>query len=236
MFTHATRTQATPDALATADEAEITNIELQLSADDLQSWEDTAQVANAAGHNYVVKFPATLELSDDLVQNCVKLCAALNCATLIIHEPMHRAFGARLTELAPGLALAVENNRFDKPRFQQWAQDTEALTLDVEHFWKFTLGDVTDETLLTELRDFLTEFGAKVRQVHLCGYSPDQPVHRPMYCNRDMAFAVLTLLDEHGFTGSVVSEVAPEYQNRRDLLMDAQLFASWKAQTTPAVA
>lgn len=232
MFKHATRTNANQESFASADEAEITNIELQLTANDLLSWEDTAKIAEKGNFNFVVKFPTTLELTDEQVANCAVLCAALNSPVLVIHEPMFRKYGKQLAEAAPALKLAVENNRHVPGRLVEWAKN-DHLTLDVEHFWKFTLGDVEETTFLTELATFLREHGSKVCQVHLTGYQPGQPVHRPMYCNREVASSVLTLLAEANYEGFIVSEVSPEYFNRRDLVMDAQLIQAWQQQSSP---
>lgn len=233
MFKHAVRTPANREAFATVNETEITNVELQVGAADLLDWESTAAVATSGNFNYVVKFPTTLDLSDEAVESCVKLCASLNCDTLVIHQPMFDKFGGKLAELAPELNIAVENSRLTKAALQNWANTSDKLTLDVEHFWKFTLEDASHETLISELANFLQQYGSKVQHVHLTGYQPDQPVHRPMYCNRETSFAVLGLLAEAGFGGLVVSEVSPEYHNRRDLVMDAQLFASWAEQASP---
>lgn len=236
MFKHAARTTATSESIAAADEAEITNIELQLSSSDLLDWEATARIADTSRYQYTVKFPTSLELSAEALQNCVKLCAVLNAETVVMHEPMHRRYGRQLAELAPNLTIAVENNRQSRDQLQAWAQAHDALTLDVEHFWKFTLGDAPLETLTSELTTFLNEFGHKVEHIHLTGYQPALPVHRPMYCNRDMVFAVLSLLADVDFDGCVVSEVSPEYFNRRDLVMDSLLIDSWKEQNAPVVA
>ncbi|MBT6156896.1 MAG: hypothetical protein HOL01_16320 [Planctomycetaceae bacterium] len=230
MSKHAARTSASPVEFAAAEEAEISNLELQVSIDDLLNWEETARVAKTAGFNYTVKFPTSLEVPELALENCVKLCAVLSCDTLVIHEPMVRKFGSRIAELAPGLMLAVENNRFNKVRFEEWAGSNDKLTLDVEHFWKFTLNDAPLEVMLDELGLFLQKYGEKLQQVHLSGYQPGHPVHRPMYCNRDMVFSVLSLLAESGFDGFLVSEVSAEYLNRRDLVMDTRLIGSWQEQ------
>lgn len=235
MFKHATRTQASQSAFAPADEAEITNIELQLSEDDLLAWEETAKIAEKGNFNYIVKFPTTLDLSDEALQNCVKLCAVLNTDVLVIHEPMSKKFGQRLVELAPTLKLAVENNRFTAKRLTEWAETNDALALDVEHFWKFTLEDGDQTKTIELLTQFIRTYAAKIAVVHASGYQPGQQVHRPMYCNRDLTFAALSALADKNFAGFVVSEVADEYMNRRDLVMDRELVASWLEQAAVAV-
>ena len=70
----------------------------------------------------------------------------------------------------------------------------------------------------------------KLRHVHLPGYLPGFPEHRPMYCARDMVFGVLALLAEFRFEGLIVSEVNAEYQNPNDLRMDVLLFETWRDQ------
>ncbi len=232
MFKHATRTKANQESFAKADEAEITNIELQLTADDLLNWEATAKIAEKGNFNFIAKFPTTLELTDEQIANCVKLCATLNSSVLVIHEPMFRKYSSQLKGLNPNLKLAVENNRHVSTRFTEWTS-YENLTLDVEHFWKFTLQDAEDAVFLTELATFLREHGKKVRQVHITGYQPGQPVHRPMYCNREVVNTVLSLLAEANYEGFIVSELAPEYFNRRDMVMDAELIDAWQQQSSP---
>jgi hypothetical protein len=98
----------------------------------------------------------------------------------------------------------------------------------VEHVWKFSLRDAPLEDLLATVRDLFRRFGTKIKHVHLPGYLPGFAEHRPVYCSRDMVFAVWSLLVEVGFEGFVVSEVAPEYQNANDLRMDVLLFAAWQ--------
>ena len=104
----------------------------------------------------------------------------------------------------------------------------ERLTLDVEHYWAFTLRDAPLPRLFDGLGGFLAEHAGKLHHVHLPGYLPGQPEHRPMYCSRDMVLGVLTLLESAGFTGLIVSEVNPEYQNVCDLQMDILLFQRWR--------
>src|SRR6185437_8983938 len=108
------------------------------------------------------------------------------------------------------LPLAVENHRLTPDAFLDWAQRNPGLTLDVEHLWMYTLRDAPLSNLLAEVRSFLSRFAHKLRHVHLPGYLPGQPEHRPMYCSRDMVLAVFSLLEEVHFTGLIVSEVNPE--------------------------
>ena len=107
------------------------------------------------------------------------------------------------------------------------------LALDVEHVWKFTLGDAPLDALLAQVRVVLDRFRDKLRHVHLPGYWPGFREHRPMYCSRDMIFPVLSLLDDIRFEGLVVSEANPEYQNACELRMDVLLFDAWRGQPKP---
>ncbi|MBT4866582.1 MAG: hypothetical protein HON53_15880, partial [Planctomycetaceae bacterium] len=69
MSKHAARTSASPVEFAAAEEAEISNLELQVSIDDLLNWEETARVAKTAGFNYTVKFPTSLEVPELALEN-----------------------------------------------------------------------------------------------------------------------------------------------------------------------
>src|SRR5436189_5678 len=79
------------------------------------------------------------------------------------------------------------------------ADDNPGLALDVEHLWKYTLRDAPLPRLLDEVRRLLDLAGDRLRHVHLPGYLPGQPEHRPLYRAPDMAFPVLSLLREAGF-------------------------------------
>lgn len=228
MLIHSTRFVPTSDALKTAVDAGFRAAELQLSVQLLLDWESVAKLAQEFDVNYSLQFPNRLDVPDQAVENCAKLYRALDCRTLVIHEPMFERHVGRLLELDPSICLAVENSRFRPNRFDSWAENNEFLTLDVEHFWRFTLQDAPTGALMAQLERFLKTYGRKLRHVHLPGYSAGGDVHRPMYCSRDMVFAVLTLLAESNFSGSVVSEVSEQYQNRRDMMMDALLFESWQ--------
>ena len=135
---------------------------------------------------------------------------------------IHQVFDGLADQVVAGvLAQATAADDFA-------AERNPGLTLDVEHLWKFTLGDASLEILLDSLRVFLTHYGHKLRHVHLPGYWPGFPEHRPMYCARDMIFPVFSLLAEAGYEGFVVSEVELEYQNVHELRMDVLLHEAWR--------
>src|SRR4029079_3124628 len=113
-------------------------------------------------------------------------------------------FAEHLHRLDPSLRLGVENHKLTPSALAHWAQRHDGLTLDVEHVWKFTFPGAPLETLLGELRTFLARHGHKLRHVHLPGFLPGWPEHRPMYCARDLVFPVLTLLNDIGFEGLTV--------------------------------
>jgi hypothetical protein len=148
---------------------------------------------------------------------------------MVIHQPHFDRHADALLALAPEMRLAVENHKLDPDGFRQWAEGNPGLTLDVEHLWAFTLRDAPLGVLLGRVKDFLEEFSGKLLHVHLPGYLPGHPEHRPMYCSRDMVLGVLSLLEEAHFEGLIVSEVNPEYQNLHELKMDVLLFERWRA-------
>ena len=152
----------------------------------------------------------------------------LGCKALIIHQPMFDRFQQTLLSLDPTLGLAIENHKLTPEGFRDWAERSPGLTLDVEHTWKFTLKDAPLSTLLEFLKDFLDRYASKLLHVHLPGYWPGLAEHRPLYCSRDMVFAVLTLLQKVDYKGLIVSEVNPPFQNPFDLRMDVLLFDSWR--------
>jgi hypothetical protein len=118
--------------------------------------------------------------------------------------------------------------------FTAWAERNPGLALDVEHLWMLTLPGVPLSRLLEEVRGFLARFGEKLRHVHMPGYWPGLPEHRPMYCAHELVFGVLSLLADVNFEGLVVSEVSPAYQNPTELRMDTLLFDVWREQHDPS--
>ena len=122
----------------------------------------------------------------------------------------------------------MENHRLSREGFREWGERNAGLTLDVEHLWMFTLKDAPLDELLEATRDCLARFGDKVRHVHLPGYWPGFAEHRPMYCSRELVFPVLSLLEEFGFGGLVVSEANEAYQNANDLAIDVLFVETWR--------
>jgi hypothetical protein len=100
--------------------------------------------------------------------------------------------------------------------------------LDVEHLWKYTLRDAPLGDVLARIGEFFTQFGGKLRHIHMPGYLPYGQEHRPMYCSRDLVLRMFSLLAERGFEGFVVSESDPEFQTVHELRMDVLLFEAWR--------
>ena len=178
--------------------------------------------------SYALHFPNKLNLDPSALQQTVALYRQLGCQSLVIHQPMYDKFQEPLLALDAGLRFAVENHRLEPMKFDAWADQNPGLTLDVEHLWKFTLCDASLAELLASLRDFLARFGPKLRHVHLPGYWPGCQEHRPMYCAREMIFAVLSILAAARYEGFIVSEVDNEYQNVHELSMDVLLYEAWR--------
>jgi sugar phosphate isomerase/epimerase len=221
-------------AFETAHRAGFRCAELWLDAGFLDDWENVAALARHYPFEYVLHFPNRLDLPAEAPEQAVRLYRALGCRCLVIHPPLLDRYGEALRRLDPGLACAVENLGLTPNGFARWAEENNHLTLDVEHLWLMTLGDVPRGRLLEEVRTFLRRYGEKLRHVHLPGYVQGFPTHRPMYCSRDLVFGIFDLLAEHRFEGLVVSEALTEYQNAQELRMDVLLFDRWRERRTQA--
>jgi hypothetical protein len=236
MLKLATKFAPQPAAFETAYRAGFRFAELWLGPAVLADWQTVVRQASDYPFGYALHFPNRLDLSPQALEQTVALYRALNSRCLVIHQPMADKYQQPLLRLEPGLRLAVENHKLSPEGFLDWASRNDGLALDVEHLWRFTLGNGPLAGVLDQMRTFLDRFGPKVRHVHLPGYWPGLDEHRPMYCAREMIFPVLSLLDTAGFEGLVVSEVNPQYQNRCELRMDVLLFEAWRESTGPLAA
>jgi hypothetical protein len=230
-------TKFLPDAaaFALAEQAGFRCAEIWLDAALLADWEAIVRWARIYPFEYVLHFPNRLNLDPAALQHTVALYRALGCHSMVIHQPMFDCYGAALREHEPTLVLAIENHKLTLDAFDRWADASLALTLDVEHLWKYTLQDAALPVLLEHVERFLTRFGPKLRHVHLPGYWAGFAEHRPMYCAREMIFPILGLLADAAFQGLIVSEANPEYQNTHELRMDVLLFAAWSAGRETAI-
>lgn|GEM_PF-794041 len=218
------------NALKNATQAGFRHVELWLNDTLLADWEGVAHVVRQFPVSCALHFPNQLELAHATLRQAVALYRELSCSCLVIHQPMYDRYHETLLHLAPELCLAVENHKLSQQGLADWAYCSPALTLDVEHLWKFTLRDAPPEKLIDEVEKLLGRYARKLRHIHLPGYWPGLPEHRPMYCAREMILPVLSVLARARFDGFVVSEVDVNYQNRNDLRMDVMLFEAWRDQ------
>jgi sugar phosphate isomerase/epimerase len=233
MLKLATKFAPRPDALEAAYQAGFRYAELWLDAALLADGPAVARQARAYPFGYALHAPNRPDLDPPALASLAALYRDLGCGCLVLHQPVYDPHHEALLRLEPGLRLAVENHKLSPGGFAAWADRNPGMALDVEHLWKFTLGDGPLRDLLAGLCRFLGRFGGKLRHVHLPGYWPGFAEHRPLYCAREMVFPVLSLLGEAGFEGLVVSEADPEYQNEQELRMDVLLFDAWRQRPGP---
>jgi len=217
-------------ALEAAHCAGFRNAELWTDAALLAEWRSVAPLAREYPFEFVIHFPNRTDLTAEALRDCARLYRELDCRCLVIHQPMFDKFHETLKSLEPQIEFGVENHSLTVEQFDEWARSNPGLTLDVEHLWMLTLPGAPLSLLLRSVRDFLQKYGSKLRHVHLPGYVPGFDEHRPMYCSREMVFAVLSLLAEAKFEGLIVSETSPEFQNAKELQMDVLLFDAWRSQ------
>lgn len=232
MLKLATKFVPNTTAFENAHRAGFRNAEIWLDAAVLAGWPTLAAIARAYPMEYVLHFPTKGEQTPETLEHAVELYRALGCRCMVIHQQHIDRQGEALLRLEPKLRLAVENHRLTPEQFESWAERNPGLNLDVEHLWMFTHRSVPLQTLLEEAKKFLERYHKKLRHIHLPGYVPGADEHRPMYCNRDLIFGMLTLLQEFHFDGLIVGETNPEYQNANELRMDVLLFDSWREQRT----
>ena len=228
MLNLATKFAPVRAAMDVAHRAGLRCAEVWLDAEVLAGWQELAPLARYFPFTYTLHFPNRLNLGPETLEHTARLAEAIDARCLVIHQPMADQCGAALRRLCPGVALAVENQKYSPQEFAAWAERNAALTLDVEHFWKYTLRDAPLAELLEQVGGFLRRYGDKLRQVHLPGYLPGCKEHRPFYVAREMVFPVLNLLADFRFQGLIVNEADPEYQTPNDLLMAVLFFESWR--------
>jgi sugar phosphate isomerase/epimerase len=222
--------------LENAYQAGFRHAEIWLNDALLADWDGVARLAGDYPFEYALHFPNAPAPTAVTLAGAVALYRRLGCRCMVIHQPLFDRCAADLLRLEPGLRLAVENHKLSPQGFGEWADRNPGLALDVEHLWKFTLADAPLESLRRHVRSVLSSYRDKLRHVHLPGYWPGFMEHRPLYCARDMAFPILSLLAEHDYDGLVVSEANAEYQTAQELRMDVLLFEAWRInrQALPA--
>ena len=215
-------------AFETAWRAGFRYAEFWLDGALLDDWENVAQTALDFPLDYALHFPNRSNLTDEQLGHCVQLYEALQCQAMVIHTPMFERYGEGLLQLKPDIVLAVENHKLTPDDLKSWGKSNQYLTLDVEHVWKFTLKDGPFEEQLDTVGRIIERHADKLRHVHMPGYVPGFDEHRPMYCSRELVFAVFEMLQKIDYRGLIVSEVNAEYQTEPDLRMDRLLFDRWR--------
>ena len=146
----------------------------------------------------------------------------------VIHPPILRRYGEKMTAIHPEIILAEETMRVPVDEFHSWVRAHDHVTLDIEHIWKFTLHDAPMNQLFDLVRSVFEQSADKVRHVHMPGYLPGQGEHRPMYTSREFCLGIFDILADHNFDGLVVSETDVPFQNPFDMKMDMLLFQRWQ--------
>lgn len=217
------------DEFRLAYEAGYRAAEFWLNDELIDDWKSIVALASDFPMTYALHFPNRGNLASNHLRNVVHLYNALDAPVLVIHQPMYEQYGKHLLALDSELKLGLENHVLSDPsQLSEWATRSKWLTLDVEHLWMYTIENGSLKRLLKTLHGFLRTFGHKIAHVHLPGYLPGFPLHRPQYCSRKMVMQVLTVLADHGFGGLVVSETGRKYHNPEELQMDVLLHRRWR--------
>jgi hypothetical protein len=224
----ATKFKPAPKAFETALRAGFRRAEIWTDEAVLRDHHALVRLAKQYPFDYAVHFPNRLDQPPEVVAAAAELYRQLDATALVMHQPHQDRYAQALTAACPGIRLAVENHHLTREQFEAWATSNPGLTFDVEHFWWMTLPGEPLPRVLEEVRSFVARFAHKLYHVHLPGYWPGTGEHRPMYCSRDLVRGTWDLLEEVGFTGLIVSEANPEFQNLQDLTMDVLLFERWK--------
>ncbi len=227
MLHFATKLAPEPAPLDLARSAGFQCSEFWMNGDRLLDIRPILDAIRGRGMRHVIHFPNSGPLGEEQLSNAVRLYRAIGSDAMVIHTPMLRSYGPRLLELDPGVKLCVENGIEAGADFSDWAERNEWLTLDVEHVWKFALRDAPLDQLLDTVREILATHGSRIRHVHLPGYSPGAPEHRPAHYSPDLVLPVFDLLQDIGFGGLIVSELDHEFQTLDHLRKDVALFRAW---------
>ena len=212
-------------------EAGFRNAEFWLSRKLIKRWEDIVALARRFPMRYALHFPNRGKFDTQDLEKSIELYRALNCSAMVIHQPMFERYGQELLGIFPELRLAVENHNLPTDKeLQRWAEESPWLTLDVEHLWLFTAGNVNLKTLHAYLDELFANFAHKLAHVHLPGYQPGYEEHRPQYCSREMVLSVFSKLAEIEYEGLIVSETSQQFHNLPELQMDVLLYEYWQAQ------
>lgn len=227
MLTLATKFVPERSAFDTAFRAGFQAAEFWLNANWLLKAPAIAEVASDFPFRFALHFPNHGPISSTALAAAADLYRQLNCTAMVIHQPMFDRYGAELLALEPTFDLAIENHILDQQQFDEWAERSPGLTLDVEHLWKYTLRDAPLAKLLEHVERLLQRHAGKLHHVHLPGYLPGGDEHLPIHHSSELAMEIMTRLNAHGFAKLVVSEADTPFQTVEFLEKDAQLFDRW---------
>lgn len=214
-------------AMAIARDAGYQFAELWTDAAVLADWRVVADRCTRAPFQYAIHFPNQRPADDRALEHAVNLYRALQCRAMVIHQPLADELASELVGLDVNLHLAVENHDLSPAAFQQWAEENPGLTLDVEHLWYYTLPDASLSDVLGKVDEFLSRHRHKLLHVHLPGYTPGGPLHRPMHSSPELVRGVFSLLADAGYEGFVVGELAGTYQRPEMLAADLEQYRDW---------
>lgn len=227
MLRLATKFLPTPENFHQATDAGFRNAELFLNAAVLEQADTVIELALGFDLQYAMHFPNKPELTETHLSACCRMFRELNASAIVIHPPMLKRYGDQLRAIDSHIVLAVETMRVPPSELPEWAQQQDAVTLDMEHIWKFSLHDAPLEQLFTLIRRIFHKAAANVVHVHMPGYLPGQGEHRPMYTSREFCIGLFDILADYEFRGLVVSEADMDFQNPFELKMDVLLFQRW---------
>ncbi len=202
--------------------------ELYLNPDVLNRVDEIVALAKQFDMRYAMHFPNKPVLNSDHLEAIAKMFDALSASAVVIHPPMLKRYEQAMRAVHSDIVLAEETMRVPADSFLEWVDAHEAVTLDIEHIWKFTLHDAPINDLFNLVRSVFEASADRVRHIHMPGYLPGQGEHRPMYTSREFCLGIFDILADFNFNGLVVSEVDMQFQNPQDLRMDMLLFERWK--------
>ncbi len=228
MLAFATKLAPTRKKMQRALDAGFQHSEIWLSSELLLDVDPVIACVRESGLRVALHFPNGGELEETQLANAVRLYRAVESWAMVIHKPMLRSYGRRLALRAPEMVLALENGRQKGDQFDKWAEYHTDLTLDVEHLWKYTLGNCSFPEFMEGLKRFWQRHGSRVRHIHLPGYIPGSPEHSPAYCNPELVNTVWSFLLEQDYQGMVVSELNLDFQTPQHLRRDVIAFQRWK--------
>ena len=219
-------------AFQQAHDAGFRHAEFFLNRDLLERVDDILALARQFDMRYALHFPNKADLQEVHLQECVRLFHEVNASAIVIHPPLLKKYADQLRAIDSGVVLAIETMRVPADELLAWVEQHQAVTLDMEHIWMFTLPEASLDEFLKLVRSVFQHHAHCVKHVHMPGQLPGHGEHRPMYTSREFCLGVFDILADFSFDGLVVSEVDMPYQNPFYLRMDALLYEGWLHKRT----